>query len=102
MDVAMDIAYPEEQGPCMSQSEELYCGNCGEQLGKHSGYHGSLGGYFGRWQKVMTADGITWIYLCKGCDNALWRVFQRLEEWLDEKQRQQEWNRFLLKELKYN
>lgn len=102
MDCAMDIACTDEQAPCFSQPKTLYCGHCGEQLGLQSCYAPSRRGYFGRWQKVTTDDRTNWLYLCKGCDNSLWRVFERLEEWHDAKERQHEWNRFLKKELKYN
>jgi hypothetical protein len=102
MDIAMDIACTEEQWPLNSQPKQLYCGHCGEQIGLTSCYNPSRNGWKGRWQKITTDDAFNWIYLCKGCDTSLGRVFERLEEFHGEKERQREWNRFLCKELKFN
>ena len=102
MDIAMNVACTEEHCALNSQPKQLYCGHCGEQIGLTSCYNPSRNGWKGRWQKITTDDAFNWIYLCKGCDTSLGRVFERLEEFHGEKERQQEWNRFLCKELKFN
>jgi len=97
MDVAMNEAFTEEGLFPGLDGKDLFCGQCYASCGTQSGFHG-------RWQKITCPEKmfVKWIYLCRGCDNALWRLFSKLENFLDDKERRQEWNKFLMRELSYN
>ena len=97
MDMVMDIPVPDAasdlEPPC-KPADEMLCAYCFALCGL-------LSGYGGRWQNIKGTSGTKWVYLCRGCDHALWRVFSKLEKFADKKQMNAEWNAFLAEEFKH-
>jgi hypothetical protein len=74
---------------------EYFCGFCFCDAGIKAGSEG-------KWQlygDVYGDDKPRWTYLCQGCFRQLWRDFSKLEDFLNEKQRDMLFVQFLQKEL---
>ncbi len=74
---------------------EYFCGFCFCDAGTTTGSEG-------KWQQygdVFADDKPRWVYLCHGCFKRLQRDFSKLEEFLNEKERDKLFVQFLAKEL---
>ncbi len=92
MDDASELADKPELANKPS-AKSLFCGHCFSDCEEATS----------RWQKVTSSSSdvptVRWLCLCRACDNALWRVFNGLEEWHSKKEMYKAYHVFLEHEL---